>query len=153
MKKSILRYFILIVGSAIAAFALEEFLVPCKILDGGIVGISIIISTLTALPLSALTMCLNIPFVIIGSKRLGRSFLLRTVVSMISFSIFLEIFSRWRYDATNDELLATVFGGMILGLGVGLIIRNGGLFRWNGNRCHYVKPENFFFCGTNCTVF
>lgn len=126
MKKSILRYFILIAGSAIAAFALEEFLVPCKILDGGIVGISIIISTLTALPLSALTMCLNIPFVIIGSKRLGKTFLLRTMVSMISFSIFLEIFSCWRYDATSDELLATVFGGIILGLGVGLIIRNGG---------------------------
>lgn len=126
MKNSIIRYLILIVGAAIAAFALEEFLVPCKILDGGIVGISIIISTLTSLPLSILTLCLNIPFVIIGSKNLGHHFWLRTAVSMASFSIFLEFFARWRYNATSDELLATVFGGIILGLGVGLIIRNGG---------------------------
>lgn len=126
MKKSILRYIILIIGGAIAAFALEEFLVPAQILDGGIVGVSIIISTLTAIPLSILTMCLNIPFVIAGAKQLGNYFWLRTIVSMISFSIFLEVFANWRYNATDDELLATVFGGVILGLGVGLIIRNGG---------------------------
>lgn len=126
LKKSILRYVILILGAAIAAFALEEFLVPAQILDGGIVGVSIIISTLTVLPLSILTIVLNIPFVIAGARELGRFFWLRTLVSMVSFSIFLEVFHRWRYNATDDELLATVFGGLILGFGVGLIIRNGG---------------------------
>lgn len=126
MKHHVLRYFNLIIGAIIAAFALEEFLVPAKILDGGIVGISIIISNLTPISLSILTICLNLPFVIAGAKQLERFFWLRTLVAMSIFSIFLEIFRHWHYNATYDELLATVFGGLILGFGVGLIIRNGG---------------------------
>lgn len=125
MKHHVLRYFNLIIGAIIAAFALEEFLVPAKILDGGIVGISIIISNLTPISLSILTICLNLPFVLAGAKQLERFFWLRTLVAMGVFSIFLEIFHHW-HNATYDELLATVFGGLILGLGVGLIIRNGG---------------------------
>lgn len=125
MKQHVLRYFNLIIGAIIAAFALEEFLVPAKILDGGIVGISIIISNLTPISLSILTICLNLPFVLAGAKQLERFFWLRTLVAMGVFSIFLEIFHHW-HNATYDALLATVFGGLILGLGVGLIIRNGG---------------------------
>ena len=121
-----MRYFILILGAAIAAFAIEEFLVPSQILDGGVVGVSIIISSLTIFPLSILTIVLNLPFVIVGSHQLGGFFWLRTIVSMASFSAFLELFHRFRYNATDDPLLATVFGGLILGFGVGLIIRNGG---------------------------
>lgn len=125
MKHHVLRYFNLIIGAIIAAFALEEFLVPAKILDGGIVGISIIISNLTPISLSILTICLNLPFVLAGAKQLERFFWLRTLVAMSVFSIFLEIFHHW-HNATYDALLATVFGGLILGFGVGLIIRNGG---------------------------
>lgn len=126
MKTVILRYFNLVLGAIVAAFALEEFLVPASILDGGIVGASIIISSLTPISLSILTICLNLPFVLAGAKQLEKSFLPRTIVAMGVFSLFLEIFNRWHYDATYDALLATVFGGIILGLGVGLIIRNGG---------------------------
>lgn len=126
MRNSIIRYTMLVLGAIVAAFALEEFLVPSNILDGGVVGVSIIVSTLTEVPLSILTICLNIPFIAIGSRQLGKSFLIRTVVSMIMFSIFLEVFRHWRYNVTYDPLLATVFGGIILGAGVGLIIRNGG---------------------------
>ena len=126
MKRTLIRYFILILGAIIAAFAIEELLVPSQILDGGIVGVSIIISTLTAVPLSILTILLNIPFVIAGFRQIGTQFLLRTVISMACFSTFLEIFHHMRFNVTADPLLATVFGGLMLGLGVGLIIRNGG---------------------------
>lgn len=126
IKKTILRYSILIIGAAIAAFSLEQFLVPAQILDGGIVGVSIIISNLTPIPLSVLTICLNLPFVLIGAKQIGDNFWIRTLVSMVSFSGFLQLFSMSHEAATYDELLATVFGGVILGFGVGLIIRNGG---------------------------
>ena len=68
VNKTLLRYFNLILGAVIAAFALEEFLVPCQILDGGIVGISIIISSLTPISLGILTICLNLPFVLAGAK-------------------------------------------------------------------------------------
>lgn len=126
LKEMILRYSSLILGGIIAAFALEEFLVPAQILDGGIVGISMIVSTLTAAPLGVLTMVLNLPFILIGARELKNFFWLRTAVALLTFSVFLELFRNWRYNATYDELLATVFGGLILGLGVGLIIRNGG---------------------------
>lgn len=126
MKQGIIRYLGLIVGAIVAAFAIEQFLVPNNILDGGIVGISMIISNLLPIPLSILTVCLNIPFVIIGAKQLGKRFIPRTVVAMAVFSVFLEIFKHWHYSVTSDALLATVFGGMVLGLGVGLIIRMGG---------------------------
>lgn len=126
VNKTLLRYFNLILGAVIAAFALEEFLVPCQILDGGIVGISIIISSLTPISLGILTICLNLPFVLAGAKQLEKYFWLRTLVSMIVFSVFLEVFRQWHFNVTYDALLATVFGGVILGLGVGLIIRNGG---------------------------
>lgn len=126
MKLTILRYINLIIGAIVAAFALEEFLVPASILDGGIVGVSIIVSTLTHVSLSILTICFNLPFVLAGAKQLEKTFLPRTLVSMAVFSVFLEVFSHWHYNVTYDALLATVFGGIILGIGVGLIIRNGG---------------------------
>ncbi|MCI5936432.1 MAG: YitT family protein [Eubacterium sp.] len=126
MKKKIMRYLTIVLGAIVAAFAMEEFLVPSNILDGGIVGISMIISNLLPIPLSILTLCLNLPFLLVGFRQLEKSFLPRAVVAMAVFSIFLEIFRRWHYSATYDTLLATVFGGIILGAGVGLIIRNGG---------------------------
>lgn len=125
MKQTVLRYLNLVLGAIVAAFALEEFLVPAKILDGGIVGVSIILSSFTPISLSILTVCLNLPFVLIGARQLQKNFLPRTAVSMIVFSVFLEIFKDM-HNATYDPLLATVFGGVILGFRVGLIIRNGG---------------------------
>ena len=111
MKQILVRYINIILGAIVAAFALEEFLVPANILDGGIVGTSIIISSITPISLSILTVCLNLPFVLVGAKQLEKSFLPRTIVAMGVFSLFLEIFNRWHYDATYDALLATVFGG------------------------------------------
>ena len=121
----ILSFIGVTIGSAIAAFAIEEFLVARKILDGGIVGISIIISTILGIKLSLLIALFNIPFLILGLKMLGKTFALKASYAMIIFSVFLEIFERWKY-VTEDSLLATVFGGILLGTGVGLVMRCGG---------------------------
>lgn len=115
----------LFLGAVIAAFAIEEFLVPCTILDGGIVGVSIIISTLSGFHLSILTIILNIPFLLIGFKRLGHEFVIKSVFAMLVFSAFLEVFSTFA-NATEEYLLAVSFGGVILGVGVGIVIRFGG---------------------------
>ena len=112
-------------GAIIAAFAIEEFLVPCTILDGGIVGISIMVNNKTGLPLSILTILLNIPFLIIGTRKMGKQFIFKSVFAMIVFSVFLEIFSPMT-NATREYLLAVSFGGVILGIGVGFVIRFGG---------------------------
>lgn len=126
MKEGIIRYLGIVVGAVTAAFALEQFLVPNNILDGGIVGISMIISSLLPVRLGILTVCLNIPFVLLGARHLGKRFVPRTVTGMVVFSVFLEVFHHLQYKVTEDLLLATVFGGLVLGLGVGLIIRLGG---------------------------
>ena len=123
--RNIIQYIILTFGSVIAAFALEQYLIPNTILDGGITGISIIIYKLTNLPLGVLVVILNIPFIYIGYKNLGKRFLFRTIYSMICFSLCLSFFELLPVF-TEEMLLATVFGGALLGVGVGLIIRSGG---------------------------
>ena len=120
-----LDFLMLTVGSAIAAFAIEEFLVPCTILDGGVIGIGIMVNNLTHIPLSILTIVLNIPFLLIGSRKLGVTFIVKSGYAMAMFSIFLEVFAPW-VNATDQYLLAVCFGGVILGAGVGLVIRFGG---------------------------
>ncbi len=113
------------VGAVAAAFAVAVFLVPVTILDGGIVGVSIIISTLTKLPLGALTFVLNVPFLLIGLKSLGRRFLVTGIYSMALFSVMLRVFENFG-QATETAILACVFGGVLLGFGVGLVLRGGG---------------------------
>lgn len=125
IEKVILQYFLVVAGSIIAAFALGQILVPVHIMDGGMVGISMIISSLTPFPLGILTICLNLPLVIIGSRKLEKSFLFRTVTAMAVFSAAVSYFSETSFYMTEDKLLATVFGGMLLGGGVGLVIQNG----------------------------
>ncbi len=123
--KAILEYLGMAVGAIIAAFAIEEFLVPCTILDGGIVGISIIVSTLTGLRLSMLTIIFNIPFLLIGMRSLGRKFIIKSATAMFIFSWALDFFAKLG-NATSEYLLAVSFGGVLLGIGVGLVIKFGG---------------------------
>ncbi len=123
--KILLSFMMLTLGSFLAALALETFLIPNTILDGGVTGVSIIISKLSKLPMGLLVLVLNIPFVYIGYRNLGKRFLARTVYSMVLFSIFLEALNGLE-PFTEVMLLATVYGGLILGVGVGLIIHFGG---------------------------
>lgn len=129
MKKKIWKYIfefsMIILGALVAAFAVEEFLVPNTILDGGVVGISIMINALTGATLGLLTFGINIPFLIIGARKLGKMFIAKSAAGMAAFSVFVEIFATWR-NATHESLLAVVFGGVILGVGVGLVIKFGG---------------------------
>lgn len=123
--RSIINIIALTVGTIIAAFALECFLIPNTILDGGITGVSIILYKLFKIPLGLLVVVLNIPFVFIGYKNLGKRFLFRTTYSMLCFALFLSFFEM--FDPFTEEiLLATVFGGAILGMGVGIVIHFGG---------------------------
>lgn len=119
------RFLLITVGAVCMGIGLELFLVNNQILDGGVVGISIIISQLTPLPLGILTFVLNIPFFIIGYKKIGKSFAISTLYAIAVMSAMTLLLHKVD-PVTDDLLLATVFGGITLGLGVGLVIRNGG---------------------------
>ena len=117
-------FLLITVGATLAAIALEIFLVPNNIIDGGIIGISIMVSYITKIKLSVLTFVLNIPFLILGYKQLGKSFLIKAAYAMIVLSLLLEELKPVP-ELTNDVLLATVFGGLLLGIGVGFVIKFG----------------------------
>ena len=118
-------FMLLTIGVVLAAIAIEAFLVPNLILDGGITGISIMLSTISKLPISIFIIIINIPFLVIGYKNLGKNFLFRAIYSMIAFSVLLTLFHNIP-EMTDDVLLASVFGGILLGAGAGLVVRFGG---------------------------
>lgn len=123
--KTIYEYIMLAVGAIIAAFAIEEFLVPNTVLDGGVIGIGIMINNKTGFSLSILTIVLNAPFLLVGSRKIGLPFIFKSGFAMVVFSIFVRIFEPIA-NATSQMLLAVCFGGVILGIGVGIVIRFGG---------------------------
>ncbi|MBQ6230792.1 MAG: YitT family protein [Eubacterium sp.] len=125
IRNNIVSWILLTAGAVIAAFSLEEFLVPNNIFDGGVTGISMIIGNSSKIPLAALVAAINIPFLCIALKKLGKKFILRAAYAMILFAMMIKVFDGFE-DATEDLLLATVFGGVILGVGVGLVLRSGG---------------------------
>lgn len=121
----IFEYMMIAEGAVIAAFSIEEFLVPCLIMDGGIVGISIIINNLTGISLGLLTFLINIPFILFGARKLGKQFVFKSSFAVLVFSAALEVFAPF-VNVTEEPLLAVCFGGVILGIGVGLVIKFGG---------------------------
>ncbi len=120
-----LRILFVVLGSALYSVGLEIFLVPHNLIDGGVIGIAIITSYLSGLPLGIFTFVLNMPFFFLGYKQIGRSFTLFTLFANACVSIGVSLLKPIP-SLTSQPLLGAVFGGVIAGLGVGLIIRNGG---------------------------
>jgi len=119
------RLVFLTLGSIITAVGLELFLIPNKLIDGGIIGISILASYLTNHPLAYYIIGLNIPFLILGYFHIGKTFTLSTLYSVCLLSYFTTQLHPVP-AFTKDLLLVAVFGGIIIGAGVGLILRYGG---------------------------
>ncbi len=119
------RLLFLTLGAAIVGFGLENFLVPNDIIDGGIVGISIMASYLSGIPLGVFTFCLNLPFLAWGYKLLGKKFVLLSLFSSAMLSIFVSIF-HYTNNMTYNPILAAIFGGITVGIGCGIILRNNG---------------------------
>ena len=123
----IFRVLLVAFGSFLAAFSIEVFLIPNDVIDGGIVGLSMIFSQLfghETLPYFLIT--LNIPFVIMGYKSIGRSFVIHMIIAVVFFAFFLTMLSGSEIFEVTEMLEVVVIGGMVLGAGIGLIIRAGG---------------------------
>jgi uncharacterized membrane-anchored protein YitT (DUF2179 family) len=123
--KIIRRGIAIFIGGLIAATGLEIFLVPNSVIDGGITGISIILSHLTGFPLGLFIFILNLPFIFIGRKQIGKTFAFSTLFGIVVLSFFTALFQPVP-AFTQDILLATIFGGIVIGIGTGIVIRFGG---------------------------
>lgn len=118
----IIKAIFLMLGAFIVAVALEMFLLPNKIIDGGVIGISMMATYITNGNLGIFIMLINLPFVLIALRTLGKVFVIQTFFAILMLSIATNMI-HWRI-VTQDLLLSAVFGGILLGLGVGLILKN-----------------------------
>lgn len=129
-KKSFLgyleQYFWITLGAFLAAISIQVFLYPNLLIDGGIIGLSLILARLfgdSYLPIFLFT--LNLPFIYLAYKFIRRSFVVQMLIAVTLFAIFLSLLEKFP-PFKADILEVVVIGGAILGAGVGLIIRNGG---------------------------
>jgi uncharacterized membrane-anchored protein YitT (DUF2179 family) len=114
------------IGAFITAYGLETVLIPNHVSDGGVTGLSIVGSNLFGLPLGLLIAVLNIPFVFLGYKQIGTSFAIYSVIGIASLAIGTILMHHLTPIIEGDTLLITVVGGIIIGFGMGLALRNGG---------------------------
>jgi uncharacterized membrane-anchored protein YitT (DUF2179 family) len=125
IQHEVWQVFMIAVGAIIAAVGLELFLVPNDILDGGVIGLSIIAAALTNWKMSLFIVLFNLPFLFIGFKKMGLRFTLHTLFGVLVLSACTSYLHHFD-PITDDKFLATIFGAVVLGIGVGLVIRNGG---------------------------
>ncbi len=117
--------FMILLGTALAVLAMKGLMIPNRFMDGGITGISILLHEIFHINISLLVIVLNVAFVYLGYIRIGKTFAVQTSIAVVLLSIgllFVNINS-----ITHDKLLIAIFGGILMGTGVGLVIRGGGV--------------------------
>lgn len=121
VKRQIKDLILITIGIFSASFGFKGFLLTNHFIDGGATGISLLISTLTKIPLYILIVCINIPFILLGYKVMGKQFAIKTALAIAGLSVVLATVTF--PNVTNDNLLVAVFGGFFLGAGIGFAIR------------------------------
>jgi uncharacterized membrane-anchored protein YitT (DUF2179 family) len=120
-------YSLITIGSFAVAMGYVFFITPYKIVPGGVYGIAIVLHYLIGLPVGLLALCFNIPLTIIGVKILGPKFGVKTVITFFLTAIFVDLqtyfFGHDPLKLSHDILLSCVFGGLVIGIGVGLILK------------------------------
>ena len=113
------------VGVGMAVFAMKGFMIPNKFMDGGVTGISILLHEISHINISIFIFVFNLPFIYLGYKRIGKTFAVQTAMAVVLLAlglIFIDI-----KPVTTDRLLIAIFGGILIGTGVALVIRSGGV--------------------------
>lgn len=121
------RVLMILLGSLTSAIGINSFIIPHKLISSGVTGIAIIIEYMASIPTGVLIFILNIPIFIFGMRETDKEFMIYSLLGMVSNSLFL-IFTRniYMYINTSDILLSSIFGGALTGIGLGLILKNGG---------------------------
>ncbi|ASS75528.1 hypothetical protein CIG75_11395 [Tumebacillus algifaecis] len=126
MQRYLIESLGILVGAFIFTFGLNNFIIQNGLAEGGFVGISILGLYLFDIPLGLTFLVLNIPLFLIGWKRFGREFLLKTILGVVAVSVFAELTVGWFSMGVEDKLLASLYGGVVGGIGLGIIFRFGG---------------------------
>ncbi|WP_240688952.1 YitT family protein [Ammoniphilus sp. YIM 78166] len=154
----------ILTGSILAAVSLELFLVKNEVIDGGIVGIAIMLSYLTEVDLGLLLLALNVPFLLLGYKLLGKAFAILSFYGVVLLAMGIFILHPLPV-LTDNPALAVIIGGVLLGGGIGLIIRYGGsldgteiiAILLSKKTCYtvgqYIMIFNLFILGSSSFVF
>ncbi|QKJ22489.1 YitT family protein [Poseidonibacter lekithochrous] len=119
------NYLYVIFGVLLIAISVVIFFVPNNFTTGGTPGAALLLHKLTGFSIGSMVIAINIPLLIWGYKYLGKRFAIRTIFAIILISLFIDLFSKYLYfpDLISNILLASIFGGLVIGLGVGLIIK------------------------------
>lgn len=112
-------------GVSCAVVALRGFMIPNHFLDGGVTGISILIEEVFHIPISLLLIVFNLPFLYIGYKKIGKNFAIKALFAVLLLAFLMSFVEVPTF--TNDKVLIAIFGGILIGLGIGLVIRGGGV--------------------------
>ncbi|MCB0703203.1 MAG: YitT family protein [Ignavibacteriae bacterium] len=123
MKQQLRSLFYILIGILSASFGLKGFLLPKGFLDGGAMGIALLIREVSGLNIGLLIVLVNLPFVLLGAKILSKTFIVKTVFAIAGLSLAVTFMPY--SQVTDDNLLIAVFGGFFLGAGIGLSIRGG----------------------------
>jgi len=145
LRKEIAKLVLIATGIMSAALGLKGFLIPNDFIDGGATGITLLISSLTGWPVSALLIVINIPFIWLGYKRVDKVFALKTLVAILVLAAILYFVNFPLI--THDKVLTAVFGGFFLGLGIGLAMRGGCVIDGTELLAVYINPRSFLSIG------
>lgn len=125
VKTRIVNIIMIIAGCALMGLAYAMFLIPHHFVPGGVSGISIIINYFSGLPVGALIIVLNIPIFLFGLRTMGKKYVVHSLVGMVLSSVMIDLFSRVIKvpAATDNPILACIYGGIMLGVGLGFVFR------------------------------
>lgn len=124
VRTIIIEYVGTIIGAAIMAFGVSSFLLPCQLSSGGIAGIATITYYLLKVPMGTMIMIINIPLFLFAGYRIGKEFFIKSLVGTISLSVFIDILEKYP-PVTTDRFLASIYGGVIIGIGTAVILKVG----------------------------
>lgn len=124
LKTAILEAAGTVIGAAIMAFGISSFLLPSQLSSGGVSGIATITYYLLNIPMGVMIMIINIPLFIFAGYKIGKEFFIKSLIGTVSLSLFIDILDKYP-PVTTDRFLASIYGGVIIGIGTAIILKAG----------------------------
>jgi uncharacterized membrane-anchored protein YitT (DUF2179 family) len=144
-------FLLMLLGVVSAGFGLRGFLIPNGLIDGGVMGISLLVNSMTTVPLSLLIIVINLPFLFLGYRQISRGFALKSIIAIAILAVVVAFVPY--PTVTDDKILVAVFGGFFLGAGIGLMIRGGGVIDGTEVLAIYLSRKNSLTVGDFILLF